>query len=216
MASNSQGLHTGKHCHDSSLHLFVDDYHLRNRFAMKRVTGKLTKQAEPVVEDLPGRLVSWACVLREPEGLFRAWYCSVCKVSAHDMAIAGVWGRGNEFGFFPERMEGAIPETQTCTVSYAESRDGFRWIKPSLGLFEWQGSKDNNIVLDGSRAAAQFHRCLTNMDQPSVIKDEADPDPARRYKMISHWESVHYWDNYVAKLDRSPEFQQACGAARGK
>ncbi|WP_437223070.1 hypothetical protein SH661x_003061 [Planctomicrobium sp. SH661] len=31
----------------------------------------------------------------------------------------------------------------TC---YAESQDGIHWTKPNLGLFEFQGSKDNNIV----------------------------------------------------------------------
>jgi hypothetical protein len=31
----------------------------------------------------------------------------------------------------------------TC---YAESQDGIHWTKPNLGLFEWNGSKDNNIV----------------------------------------------------------------------
>ena len=31
----------------------------------------------------------------------------------------------------------------TC---YAESDDGIHWVKPKLGLFEWNGSKDNNIV----------------------------------------------------------------------
>jgi hypothetical protein len=32
---------------------------------------------------------------------------------------------------------------------YAESRDGIRWHKPDLGLFEFDGSKANNIVWDG-------------------------------------------------------------------
>ncbi len=32
---------------------------------------------------------------------------------------------------------------------YAESPDGIRWTKPDLGLFEWDGSKRNNIVWDG-------------------------------------------------------------------
>ena len=207
---------SGQHCHDSSLHLFVDDYHIRNRFAMKRVYGKLEKHPTPLLEDIPGRLVSWACVLREPEGRFRAWYNSSCKTSAHEMATAGVWGRGSEFGFIPERMAGAIRETQACTINYAESDDGLHWGKPSLGLFEWQGSKANNIVLDGSRAAKQFNRCLTNMDQPSIIRDDAEPDPDKRYKMISHWETVHYWDNSVSKLERPQAFMDACAAARGK
>ena len=29
---------------------------------------------------------------------------------------------------------------------YAESDDGINWEKPSLGLQEWKGSKDNNLV----------------------------------------------------------------------
>lgn len=34
----------------------------------------------------------------------------------------------------------------TC---YAESKDGRRWTKPSLGLCDFRGSKDNNIIWDG-------------------------------------------------------------------
>ena len=32
-------------------------------------------------------------------------------------------------------------------VCYAESTDGLHWVKPSLGLFEYRGSKDTNIIL---------------------------------------------------------------------
>jgi len=32
---------------------------------------------------------------------------------------------------------------------YAESRDGIEWIKPKLGIVEFQGSRDNNIILAG-------------------------------------------------------------------
>jgi len=35
---------------------------------------------------------------------------------------------------------------------YAESPDGIHWAKPNLGLFEWNGSKQNNIVWDGPGA----------------------------------------------------------------
>ena len=34
-------------------------------------------------------------------------------------------------------------------VCYAESADGISWERPSLGLCEFEGSKDNNIVWDG-------------------------------------------------------------------
>lgn len=32
----------------------------------------------------------------------------------------------------------------------AESRDGIHWVKPSLGLYEYEGSKENNIVWTGT------------------------------------------------------------------
>lgn len=35
-------------------------------------------------------------------------------------------------------------------VCYAESQDGIHWNKPKLGLVEFKGSKDNNIILTGS------------------------------------------------------------------
>lgn len=33
-------------------------------------------------------------------------------------------------------------------VCYAESRDGINWVKPNLGIVEYNGSKDNNIIID--------------------------------------------------------------------
>ncbi|MEZ6062745.1 MAG: hypothetical protein R3C19_20565 [Planctomycetaceae bacterium] len=41
----------------------------------------------------------------------------------------------------------AVHPEITC---YAESTDGVHWTKPELGLFDWQGSKQNNIVWLGA------------------------------------------------------------------
>jgi hypothetical protein len=70
-----------------------------------------------------------------------------------------------------EQKKAAHPEF-TC---YAESRDGIHWTKPSLGLFEYGGSKDNNIVWAGEGT-----HCFT------PFKD-ANPDcpPEARYKALS-------------------------------
>jgi hypothetical protein len=38
----------------------------------------------------------------------------------------------------------------TC---YAESRDGMHWVKPNLGLFEVNGTRDNNVILHGIKPA---------------------------------------------------------------
>jgi len=43
----------------------------------------------------------------------------------------------------------AVHPEITC---YAESTDGIHWMKPELGRFEWQGSKQNNIVWLGDGA----------------------------------------------------------------
>ncbi len=61
------------------------------------------------------------------------------------------------------------------TACYAESRDGITWVKPKLGLVEFGGSKENNIILIGEGC--------TNF---APFKD-ADPDcpPASRYKALA-------------------------------
>lgn len=55
---------------------------------------------------------------------------------------------------------------------YATSRDGVSFVKPALGLHSFDGSDANNIVFD--------------LHSPSVLHDQRDPDPARRYKMLGY------------------------------
>jgi hypothetical protein len=38
------------------------------------------------------------------------------------------------------------PAAHPAFMCYAESFDGIRWVKPKLGLFEFAGSKENNII----------------------------------------------------------------------
>ena len=63
-------------------------------------------------------------------------------------------------------------------TGYAESKDGINWTKPSLGLFEYAGSKDNNIVWVGNHTVAG--------GQPVVwcVFKDANPvaPPDERYK----------------------------------
>lgn len=62
-------------------------------------------------------------------------------------------------------------------VCYAESRDGLTWTKPSLGLCEFRGSMENNIILDEK---------TQKFDNFYVFKDSnpACP-PEARYKAIT-------------------------------
>ena len=59
---------------------------------------------------------------------------------------------------------------------YATSADGRHWEKPSLGVIEELGARENNIVF--SRQKRPYYSQMN-----SVIKDPGDPDPQRRYKM---------------------------------
>lgn len=72
----------------------------------------------------------------------------------------------------------------TC---YAESKDGVHWTKPDLGLFDFNGSKQNNIVWDGLGT-----HCF------AAFKDENPACPAAaRYKAISRGEKPAQHGLYV-------------------
>ncbi len=45
-----------------------------------------------------------------------------------------------------DRLERSGPRFSPWRVAYAESTDGFTWTKPNLGLVEYKGNKDNNLV----------------------------------------------------------------------
>jgi len=42
--------------------------------------------------------------------------------------------------------DGTKLASRPAFACYAESRDGLRWVKPELNLFEFDGSRKNNIV----------------------------------------------------------------------
>mgnify|MGYP002633246888 CR=1 FL=1 len=44
----------------------------------------------------------------------------------------------------PKALADGSDAESTC---YAESKDGIHWTKPNLGIYEFNGSKDNNIIL---------------------------------------------------------------------
>jgi hypothetical protein len=66
------------------------------------------------------------------------------------------------------------PESLGGPLCYAKSEYGIHWTKPALGQLLFKGSWENN-------ALDLPHTILAGT---AVIKDEEDPDPARRYKMI--------------------------------
>lgn len=64
--------------------------------------------------------------------------------------------------------------------AYAESVDGINWDRPKLGLVDYDGNRDNNLV-----AMEPAPLGAINL---KVLHDPEDPDPSRQFKM-----SIHTW-----------------------
>jgi hypothetical protein len=79
------------------------------------------------------------------------------------------------------------PQRARHYIGYAESRDGIRWNKQVLDQVEFKGSKANAIVdLDYQGGNAYM---------PMVIRDEREPSPDRRYKLVveqARGNTLHY------------------------
>lgn len=135
------------------LELFVDDYLIDQLEGdAKQITQRPKPHEVVLTTDKPweGNTCAYYTVFRDGD-LFRMYY------------------RGSHWD--TKAKKATHPEV-TC---YAESKDGIRWTKPELGLFKFNGSKQNNIVWDGIGT-----HCF------AVFKDgnPACP-PEARYKAIS-------------------------------
>ena len=111
----------------SRLELFVDDWLVDRLHGADRVMHRPTPQNVALRFDRPweGNVPGHFTVLREPE-LFRMYY------------------RGADHMYGPDEREG-----HERVVCVAESVDGIEWTRPGLGLVEFDGSTDNNIILKG-------------------------------------------------------------------
>jgi len=54
-------------------------------------------------------------------------------------------------GFYNPDNDNKNDRVETQYACYAESADGINWERPDLGLVEFFGSKDNNIIMEGAR-----------------------------------------------------------------
>ncbi len=111
-----------------------------------RLSVQQAEKSEPVlVQDRPWETNFWCATVLCEEGRYRMWY-NAGSVAGHR-------------------------DSEGRSMCYAESEDGFHWMKPALGLYPFQGSKANNIVLP------------YRGDVGSVLRDPDAPD-GERYKMI--------------------------------
>ena len=143
--------------------LAIDDYSLPLKSNLCYYMSAPTVRAEPVLT--PSRrnphatdtigAYFYGTVLHEG-GKFRMWYYGLSREE------------------HPEPKSDLSSGLHEGPVCYAESLDGIRWVKPKLGQVSFNGGDDNNaIALPADRSMGVF-----------VIRDDDDPDPSRRYKMV--------------------------------
>ncbi|PYV16657.1 MAG: hypothetical protein DMG07_07415 [Acidobacteria bacterium] len=123
----------------SRLELFVDDFLIATARGVELRLHEPRPAGTVLVFDKPWEGVTSGYVTVFKDGdLFRMYYRGSSDPS-YTMKSALRPG------------EQVVPGHDQLTC-YAESRDGITWTRPSLGLFEFKGSKDNNIVWNGPGA----------------------------------------------------------------
>ncbi|MBP1990113.1 hypothetical protein [Paenibacillus eucommiae] len=160
----------GKHVNDNAVLFAIDNGLLPFRKNLCLYYTKPKVHHEPVIR--PSEQVNapdasaamfYGTVLFD-EGKYRIWYCGLSLGLNPDMPI--------------EDLNAAKASNLDVVVMgpicYAESEDGIHWVKPNLRQLQFKGSMDNNAL---NLPDAIVH-C------PTIIKDEDDPDPNRRYKMV--------------------------------
>jgi len=153
--ASGQGQKTSAHQQTYARHLVLDSRKITSTSDVKLVLGKIKKHpANPLF----GEEKKW-------EQRFDNFYGSI--VYEEDKQLYRLWW--NPFIYDPD--EGA--RERENGLAYAFSKDGINWIKPNLGLVEYEGSKKNNLI---NRDSGHGH---------GIFKDPHATDPTKRYKMIA-------------------------------
>ena len=146
--------------------LFLDDHVVDSTADVQRQLHRPTRhEGNPILRaDMPWEqggngvyLYGGTVMFDEEDGVFKMWY----RTASVDRDVSG--GKSSE-------VEGAY---KAC---YAVSEDGLRWERQRLGLVEHGGSTDNNMLPPAQGTMSHIRR-------PNLLKDYAEPDPRRRYKI---------------------------------
>src|SRR5210317_1093189 len=107
-------------------------------------------------------------IFDEEENLYKCWYSPFTI----DHSSQGMTPEQRGKKYKP-------PKGREMSICYAISQDGIHWKKPALGLVEYEGSIQNNIIWRGPHGTG-------------IFKDLREKDPAKRYKTIFQGLSVSF------------------------
>lgn len=171
-------------------HLFLDPALLvENENATLRVNPPERREAV-IKPDRPWEnlMIGFFLTVRDEDGVLRMWY--MC---------------GDRDG----------QQRRSYPLAYAESNDGVRWTKPNLGLVDYRGSKDNNLVglpywegvvlRDPNGRDDQRYVYVSNVDGEGVVRFHSPDglrwqrDAERLLPFRADTQNVTLWD---ARLQR--------------
>lgn len=146
--------------------MFIDDYILISADGFQR-TFHQAEKSDVIMRDednVPlwernGNYLYGTVLYDEQDGLYKMWYS------------------GNNPGY---NGGGDSRSVMTC---YAESTDGVNWTRPNLGVWEYNGSTDNNII-------GNYHIASVGIDYNAPAE--------QRYTMITYTHDLHYSQLYSA------------------
>ena len=144
----------------SNKQLFIDDFVIHDAVGVTRHMHQPKKYiGNPIMIPLypwEGKVSLYGTVWHYPDGKFRMWY--------QGYGGNGVPGMAKDNNDSPWKNFNA--SNLLYVIGYATSHNGIHWERPNLGLIDYRGSKDNNLVLSDAAFA-------------NVIEDHGDTDPAR-------------------------------------
>ena len=177
---------------DARPELFVDDTLIASKRGVIRTVHPGVKHETPVLcpdpdkpwehggDDQSRRVHLYGTTMYDASvGKYRMWY--MCRMGPHwrfkAHTVPGLYiprpGR-NPSTYMGQTHDAHgrkfVENDRGDLTCYAESEDGLTWTKPDLGIFEFDGSSDNNIVWD--------------LHGANVFRDDEEPDPRKRYQAI--------------------------------
>ncbi len=151
---------------------FLDTRIIEHTYFLDRLVTPVTKhESNPIIADCH----SAQTVLRGDDGRLRMWYVTRRK-------IPGYTGSAREY-----------------TLRYAESTDGVAWEMPALGLKEFDGSTDNNVLLMAHDTDIEGRKItdVKGAENFCVIDNQRTPAPHTRgrYTALLGEDSFLYSDD---------------------
>ena len=156
-------------------HLVLDSRIIASKENAKLTLGKVRKHAaNPLFEeDKPWEKrfdnLYANVIYDDEEKIFKCWYSPfTVDNSAKGMTLEQ-----------RQKVKYEAPDEREMAICYATSKDGIKWVKPELGIVEYEGSKANNILWRGSGERGNLWE---GPHGTGIFKDIRDENPKRRYK----------------------------------